>query len=842
MFGLRTGFCILAALCVAGSASVAAGGAAVQGIFAAQAGPRLVSADMTGVTSNGTSSGVATDLDGSVVAFYSDATRLVGGDTNQARDVFVYDAATAAVERVSVSNAGGQANRASHVAGGAPSLSADGRFVAFYSDATNLVDGGLNGERNVFVRDRVAGTTTLVSIGLDGVAANGPSLFPSISADGRYVAFQSQASNLVPGDTNGASDIFVRDLIAEVTIRPCAIEGNRFSFSPALSADGRVVSFASAATNLVPGDTNGFVDIFVCEVGTDVVQRVSIGSDAAQGNGDSILPAISGDGSLVAFKSLANNLVAGDRNGVVDVFAFDRTANATERISIDRLGQDTDDFSFPPSVSNDGRFVAFGSFATDIVEFDSNDAADVFVRDREIGITLVVGRNGQGEHPNRGTPDIPPAISGDGVKISFVTFATNLSANDRNQSSDIYFDINPFFGPGSCPNGDEDCSDGQVCVDGFCVDRPATPTPTPTAPPANTGTPTPTPTPTPTFRPCETDDDCPGEEICRGGYCRQPRPCDPEDPLVDLLMCFERETCINNLCECGGDCNLDGYVLGTEITRSILILAGARGLDQCAAADIDLDGAVMGNEITLSIINLDEGCLQEGRPLIFAHDRGDTVELAMETAIAPGGNTVDVTIGLSGSMDEVATVQLDVLFDAASLRLSDPAAACRKDPRLGDQVLIAALPNEPEAPAGMDRLRLFVGSTSAPIGTFGDGAVISCTFELADGSEGGVSTLRPDRLNVGDDRGNTFRVIASDGTLEIPIPEPTPIPTPAKPCSGDCDGDGAVLGTEITRAVRIMIGDVPLPDCLPADADGDGEVFVTDITKSVINMGLGCPE
>lgn len=806
----------------------------------AQTGPQLVSAGIGGVTTSGSSSGVATNLDGSVVAFHSDATLLVSRDTNQVRDVFVYDAS--GVERVSVSSSGVQANRASHVAGGAPSLSADGRYVAFYSDATNLVDGLVVGERNIYLRDRVAGTTTIVSVGAGGEAANGPSLFPSISADGRYVAFQSQASNLVAGDTNGASDIFVRDVVAGVTERACAVEGDRFSFTPALSADGRVVAFASAATNLVAGDTNGYVDIFVCELGTDVIQRVSVGPAGVQGTGDSILPAISGDGSLVAFKSLANNLVVGDRNGVVDVFAFDRGANAAERISVDRLGQDADDFSFPPSVSHDGRFVAFGSFATDIVPFDSNGASDVFVRDREIGITLVVGRNADGQHPNRGTPDIPPALSGDGKKVSFVTFATNLSDSDRNQSSDIYLDINPFFGPGSCPNGDEDCSDGQVCVDGFCVDRPATPTPTPTAPPTQTGTPTPSPTPTPTFRPCETDEDCPGDQICRGGYCRNPRPCDPEDPLVDLLMCFERETCTNNLCECGGDCNLDGYVLGTEITRSILILAGARPLDQCAAADIDLDGEVMGNEITLSIINLDEGCLQEGRPLIFAHDRGDTVQVGIESSLTPSGDAAEVTIGITGGLNDVATVQLDLLFDPAVLSLSDPAAACRKDPRLGDQVLIAALPNQPEAPAGMERLRLFVGSTAAPIGTFGDGPVISCTFGVPAGSLGGTATLRPERLNVGDERGNTFRVVATDGSVEIPVPEPTPEPTPAAPCAGDCDGDGAVLGTEITRAVRIMIGDVPLPDCVPADADGDGEVFVTDITKAVINMGLGCPE
>lgn len=828
---MRAWLCCLAAACAAGAAGAEA-----------QAGPDLISVGATRTATNGTSSGVASDGDGSVVAFYSDATLLVGGDTNQARDVFVFDSAIGDVERVSISSSGRQANRASHLAGGAPSLSADGRFVAFYSDATNLVDDELNGERNVFLRDREAGITTLVSVALNGAPANGPSLFPSISADGRYVAFQSQASNLVADDTNGVADIFVRDMEAGVTIRACSVQGDRFSSSPALSADASFVAFASAATNLVAGDTNGLVDIFVCEVNGDTVERVSVGPGGIQGNGDSILPAIDGDGTVVAFKSLANNLVTGDKNGVVDVFAFDRSAGAIERISVDRLGQDADDFSFPPSVSEDGRFIAFGSFATDIIEFDTNHASDVFVRDRNIGISLLVGRNKVGEQPNRGTPDIPPAISGDGMMVAFVSFATNLSDSDRNQSSDIYLDVNPFFGPGSCPNGDEDCSEGQACVDGFCVDIPATPTPTQTPPPTASGTPTASPTPTPTFRPCTTDDDCPGDQICRGGYCRDPRVCDPNDPLVDLLMCFERETCINNLCECGGDCNLDGYVLGTEITRSILILAGARELDQCSPADIDLDGAVMGNEITLAIINLDEGCLQEGRPLIFAHDRGETVELDLQSSTTPGGGAAELSVGLSGGLDEVASVQLDILFDPTELTIEDPTAACRKDPRLASQVLIASLPNQPPAPDGMQRLRLFVGATSAPVRAFGDGPVVSCTFALRRGSVAVTSLLQPDRLNVGDDRGNTFRVIASDGEVEIPIAAPTPEPTRGVPCAGDCDGDGAVLGTEITRAVRIMIGDAMLPECAAADADGDGGVFVTDITKAVINMGLGCPE
>lgn len=791
----------------------------------------------------GASSGVAIDADGDVVVFYSDATRLVTNDTNSARDVFIREVTdVVTLERISVADDGREGNRDSHGAGGAPALSADGQTVAFYSNASNLVADDSNGHTDVFVRDRGARTTALVSVSSTGEAGNGPSLYPSISDDGRLVAFQSQASNLVDGDTNGASDIFVRDLATGVTIRACASEGNSFSFSPAISGDGTVVAFASAASNLVDDDNNGKVDIFVCDLSSGAAERVSVSSAGVGGNGDSILPAISDDGRIVAFKSLATRLVSNDRNNVVDVFAHDRETGQTERVSVDRLGGDGDDFSFPPSVSSDGRFVAFGSFATDLIENDINEASEVFVRDRKIGRTLSVGRAADGSQANRGTPDIPPAISDDGMQVAFSTFATNLSTSDLNLAADIYQEVNPFFGPGSCPNGDSDCSDGDVCVDGFCMAPTVTPTPTETPEPTETGTPTPTPTPTPTFQPCLTDEDCPDGKICRGGFCRFPRPCDPNDPAVDLLMCFDRETCIDNLCECGGDCNIDGYVLGTEITRSILILAGSRELSACEAADIDLDRAVMGNEITLAIINLDEGCLQEGRPLIFAHDRGETVTLDLSSTRAPSGASADVTVALADGQGQVATVQLDVLYDPSVLQMDDPADACRLDPRLTEQVLIAAQPNDPPAPEGLARLRLFVGSTSAPVGQFDDGPVASCTFGLAAGSSGAETQLTSVRLNVGDERGNTFRVLATADSLVVPDDAGGPAGTDDTPCVGDCDSDGQVLGNEITQAVRVMIGAAALGECPRADANGDGVVFVTDITQAVINMGLGCPE
>jgi Tol biopolymer transport system component len=790
----------------------------------------LASIGLSGSAGNGASSGVAVNTDDNFVVFYSDASNLVAADTNNARDIFVRDMGAQTTERVSVSSTGAQANQASHATGGAPAISGDGQIVAFYSAATNLVAGDTNHQPDVFVRSRAAATTERVSVATDGTEGNGPSVAPSISADGRFVAFQSQASNLVPDDTNHAADVFVHDRSNGTTERVCgSVQGDRFSFSPSISRDGNFVAFASAATNLVPGDTNGRLDIFVCNRSSGTIERVSVSSSGVQGDGDSILPAISANGNFVAFKSLSTNLVANDNNGVVDVFVYDRAAGTTERISVDVNGQDADDFSFPPSISDDGRFVAFGSYATNLAAGDNNHTSNVFVRDRTIGKTLLVDVGNRGQLGNGGTPDIPPSVSGDGLAIGFVSLASNLAVNDRNDQADVYVAQNPFFGPA-----------------GFTPTPKPTGTPTPT--PTVTVTPTRTlsPTFTPTFPPCMTDADCePFGKICRGGTCKIPRPCNDDDPAVDRLACFgDRETCIDGLCECGGDCNLDGFVFGNEINKAVAILNDVLPLAQCTAADINGDGQVMGNEITLAVLNLGEGCPQEGRPLIFAHDRGGMVTLTVSSTSGTAGESATVSVDVSGGNGEVATAQIDLLFDPTTLEIGNVGAACIKDPRLTEHMLSASLPDTPPAPSGLQRLRLFVGDITAPIATFGDGRVATCTFQIKPGAPGTATVVAGDRLNVGDARGDVFGSQAVSGGVSIllPTPTPVPVPTPRPFCAGDCNGDGEVFVNEITLAVRILAGEAPLADCPAADADGDGEVFVTDITRAVVSLGFGCPQ
>jgi Tol biopolymer transport system component len=233
--------------------------------------------------------------------------------------------------RVSLATDGTEGNSQSRF----PAISADGRYVAFSSYASNLVSGDTNGSSDIFVHDTQTGTTTRVSLATDGTEGNYPSSSHAISADGRYVAFASYASNLVSGDTNLATDVFMHDTQTGTTTRVSlatdGAEGNVHSWIPAISADGRYVAFHSEASNLVSGDTNGWSDIFVHDTKFGTTTRVSLATDGTQGNYHSLHPAISANGRYVAFDSWASNLVSGDTNGFVDIFV---TENDTVLIEI----------------------------------------------------------------------------------------------------------------------------------------------------------------------------------------------------------------------------------------------------------------------------------------------------------------------------------------------------------------------------------------------------------------------------------------------------------------------------------------------------------------------------
>ncbi|MBI3785588.1 MAG: PD40 domain-containing protein [Deltaproteobacteria bacterium] len=444
----------------------------VAGIAAATllrpAAVELISISFDNRAGNAASNGPAISADGNIVAFFSDAADLIHGDTNGVRDVFVRDRRNSRTERVSVSSSGAQGDLASQAGGDNPAISADGDLVAFYSKATNLVPNDNNDHADVFVRHRAAAITERVSLSSFAEQANDDSVNPSLDASGRLVAFQSLATNLVSNDNNGVSDIFVKDRISGVIERVCdGIEANAASSLPAISGDGQVVAFTSAANNLVPGDTNNRLDVFICDRRSGQITLVSASSDGVIGNGDSILPAISADGRFVAFKSLANNLVANDRNGLVDVFVRDVVAGTTERVSVNFLGGDSNATSYAPGIDCTGRFVIFGSEANNLDRDDLNEVASVFLRDRATSTTFVVDVNEKGEQANGAALDIAPAMSCDAMFITYSSLATNLKGPDFGQTADVFVNSYP------CALGSSVCCDcpGPMCqspVEGAC--------------------------------------------------------------------------------------------------------------------------------------------------------------------------------------------------------------------------------------------------------------------------------------------------------------------------------------------------------------------------------------
>ncbi len=374
--------------------------------------------------------------DGRFVAFTSSASNLVVGDSNDSDDIFVHDRLTGVTTRVSLNSAGNQANGDSSLA----AISGAGRFVAFVSSASNLVARDTNDDDDIFVHDCQTGVTTRVSISSTGSQGNGRSFLPAISPEGRFVVFWSQANNLVMGDTNDRTDVFFHDrrtgATTRVSIDSAGSQANGDSGDPVTSADGRFVAFDSFATNLVTGDTNGWEDIFVHDRLTGTTTRMNVDSTGSQANAPSQGPAISGDGRFVAFYTYASNLVAGDTNGGYDVFVHDRQTGATTRVSVDSAGSQANSNSFFPTFSDDGRFVAFRSGASNLVAGDTNGLDDIFVHDRQTGVTSRVNVDSAGSQANGAT--FNAAISGDGRFVAFESFATNLVAGDTNLEKDIF--------------------------------------------------------------------------------------------------------------------------------------------------------------------------------------------------------------------------------------------------------------------------------------------------------------------------------------------------------------------------------------------------------------------
>ena len=379
----------------------------------------------------GNSQDGAISADGRYVAFKSFANDLVAGDTNSSyyTDVFRHDNQTGATLRVTVDSNEAQTNPYVLYP---PAISGDGRYVAFDSMDTTLVGGDSNGSKDIFLRDcgdGVDGTTERISVATSG-QPNSESEAPSISRNGSLVAFTSWASNLVSDDLNSRSDIFVRDRDAgtteRVSVTSTGVEVNGNSYAASISADGRFVAFMSEATDLVADDTNGQSDVFVHDRHTHTTTRVSVDSNGGQANNSSGYPSISAHGRYVAFDSQATNLdlVTADTNSMQDVFLHDRVTGETERVSLSTAGAQGNAGSMRPSIYS-GNLVAFNSSATSLVSGDNNGVGDVFIHETDdvpdLGATVL---SIQLADPN------PTWASSVGFKVTFSAPVTDVQAHD----------------------------------------------------------------------------------------------------------------------------------------------------------------------------------------------------------------------------------------------------------------------------------------------------------------------------------------------------------------------------------------------------------------------------
>jgi Tol biopolymer transport system component len=627
---------------------------------AAQLAPRvieLLSQTARGMSAEGRSEAPAVNQDGLAAAYSSNALDLVSPPfTNAISQMYARDLEMITSELVSKASNGRGGNQPSQASGFPAGISADGRYVTFSSSASNLVGDDLLGLENVFVYDRVAGALELITRGTDG-PANGASNFAKISGDGRYVVFQSIASNLVDGDDNGLAHIYVFDRTDGVMVLvSVGVDGatDGPSITPNISEDGRVVAFASRATNLVTPSTSGaFEQIFATDWHAETTELVSLSSAGQAGNALSFLPALNRDGTQVAFKSEAFNLVPNDTNGVPDVFVRDRPAETTERVSVDSFGNQSNGLSGGPGISGDARFVAFASFASNFVPDDSNGQSDVYVYDRfppdrMQGIIARVTVGIDGEQPNNGVSDFPVTVSGDGRWIGFASAASNLVPNDLNNDQDAFLACNPF--------------DEFEC---------APPTPVPTA------TATATATDTPGMPACVGDCDGDGvvtvadlvrmvnialglQPICpndmTGGCLAGDANCDCEITVDEIIRavqnslqgCFDFGDCSPEqheqlCCEgpigtptntrtitptppvtptptvtmpgglCVGDCEDSGGVSIAELIRMVSIALGLQGICPngglgCLAGDANCDCEITVDEIIQAVNNALFGC------------------------------------------------------------------------------------------------------------------------------------------------------------------------------------------------------------------------------------------
>jgi uncharacterized repeat protein (TIGR01451 family) len=414
----------------------------------------IVSVSSGGRQGDGLSSAPAISHDGRFVAFDSDATNLVQGDQNGITDVFRHDRDTGETILISVSSDGQQGDASSH----APAISADGRFVVFHANSALALE-DINQTTDVYVRDVQTGITTLVSIGFDGSAGNGTSFIQDINGDGRFVAFVSDSTNLIPNDVQDVdANVYVRDLIAGTTeLVSVGSDGTRanvgFFDRPSISADGRYVAF-STTVSLVPEDTRQFsLDIYLRDRLTGTTELISVNSDEVPGNGRSEGPSVSADGRFVAFETDSSNIVSPDEpaGGFFpdeDIFVRDRQAGVTYRVSESSAGEEGNARSLGGTISADGLVTAFSSDASNLVPDDNNFVTDIFVHDDRPAADLSVTKTDSADPVSRGgTLTYTIVVTNQGLET-----ATDVLLTDT-LSRDVRF-VSVTSTAGSCSQSD----------------------------------------------------------------------------------------------------------------------------------------------------------------------------------------------------------------------------------------------------------------------------------------------------------------------------------------------------------------------------------------------------
>jgi hypothetical protein len=402
--------------------------------------------DPTGLQ-NSDSTRPAASADGNLVVFSSKASDIVPNDTTHYSNVYQRNMSTATTTLVSVSTTGGFPNANSTF----PDISADGRYVVFESPASNLTSSGGNGTPNVFRYDNQTQQTVLVSVAGDGSAGNAQSTRPTVSGDGRYVAFGSMARNLVPNDHGVGYEVYVRDMTNGTTTRASVgmtgqDPNGKTAIRPMISEDGTHLAFISDATNLVSIDTSGKVEVFERDLVNNVTTLVSVGADGVtSANKLATRPAINADGRYVAFQSAATNLVVGGTNGVTGVFRRDVVAGVTIEVSVSYTGGQLIGASTRAAIDGDGNLVAFASNDAHVVPGDTNGVRDVFFRDVNAGTNTLVSVNQTG---GPGTCAVTvskkaclatrPTFSVNGNAIVFVSTFTNLTSTATTGVADVF--------------------------------------------------------------------------------------------------------------------------------------------------------------------------------------------------------------------------------------------------------------------------------------------------------------------------------------------------------------------------------------------------------------------